>query len=86
MKYINIPVVWRSPERKDFEAFRKAMAKHADDNVIVQCQANYRASAFTYMYRVLDAEVPEADARKDMNVVWEPEGKWKDYVDGILDE
>ncbi len=85
-KYINIPVVWRSPEREDFEEFRKAMTENADAKVIVQCQANYRASAFTFMYRVLDDDVPEAEARKDMNVVWEPEGKWKDYVDGILDE
>ena len=86
IEYINIPVVWRSPERADFEAFRKAMAEHADAKVIVQCQANYRASAFTFLYRVVDGDVAEDEARKDMNVVWEPDGKWKDYVDGILDE
>ena len=49
----------------------------------LQCQANYRASAFTYLYRVLEAGDPEADARADMNRIWEPEGTWAEFVDDV---
>ncbi len=85
LTYINVPVRWRSPERSDFESFREAMTEHADKHVLVQCQGNYRASAFTYMYRVLDGGVAEADARAAMNEIWEPEGAWQDFIEGILE-
>ena len=85
LTYVNIPVLWRAPERSDFESFREAMAEHTGKHVLVQCQGNYRASAFTYMYRVLDGGVEEAEARAAMNEVWEPEGEWQDYIEGILE-
>ncbi len=83
IQYINVPVVWRSPELEDFEKFRAAMNENKDANILVQCQANYRASAFTYLYRVLEAGVPEAEARKSMNEIWEPEGTWAEYIDEV---
>ncbi len=86
LTYVNIPVLWRAPERSDFESFREAMAEHTGKHVVVQCQANYRASAFTYMYRVLDGGVEEAEARVAMNEIWEPEGEWQDYIEGILED
>lgn len=86
LTYVNIPVLWRSPERVDFQSFRETMAEHADKHVLVQCQANYRASAFTYMYRVLDGGVEEAEARAAMNEIWEPEGEWQSYIEGILED
>ncbi len=83
MQYVNVPVEWRSPELGDFEKFTAAMNAHPDAHVLVQCQANYRASAFTYLYRVLEAGVPEADARAAMNEIWEPEGTWAEFVDEV---
>ena len=63
LTYVNVPVLWRAPETSDFESFRDAMAEHEGKHVLVQCQANYRASVFTYMYRVLDGGVEESEAR-----------------------
>ncbi len=83
MQYVNVPVAWRAPKVSDFEKFRDAMNAHPEAHVLVQCQANYRASAFTYLYRVLEAGVPEADARADMNRIWEPEGTWAEFVDDV---
>lgn len=83
IEWISIPVAWRSPELGDFEKFSAAMKEHAGDNVLVQCQANYRASAFTYMYRTFEAGVPESEAREAMNVVWEPEGTWAEFIDEV---
>lgn len=85
IEYINIPVVWTSPERVDFERFSEAMSRHQGDNVLVQCQANYRASAMTYLYRVLVERVPEAEASRDLLAVWEPSGRWAEYMSEVLD-
>ncbi len=84
IEWINIPVVWTSPERVDFERFSEAMTKHQGGNVLVQCQANYRASAMTYLYRVLVEKIPEAEASKDLLAVWEPSGRWAEYMNEIL--
>lgn len=84
IEWINVPVVWKDPKPADFERFIDVMSQHDDAHVLVQCQANYRASAMTYLYRVLVAEVPEEAARKDLNAVWQPEGRWRDYMDSII--
>lgn len=85
IEWINIPVVWKDPKAADFEAFSVAMSANKKKNVLVQCQANYRASAMTYMYRVKAEQVPEALARKDLNAVWEPDGRWREFIHGILE-
>lgn len=84
IRYINIPVVWTSPEHVDFELFSNAMSEHRGDQVLVQCQANYRASAMTYLYRVLVEQIPEAEASKDLHAIWEPSGRWAKYMSEIL--
>ena len=85
MEWINVPVVWKDPRPEDFERFVEAMKDRESDYVFVQCQANYRASAMTYLYRVLVAEVPEETARRDLNAVWEPEGRWREYMDDVIE-
>lgn len=85
IEWINVPVVWKDPRPEDFERFVEVMKQHADESVLVQCQANYRASAMTYLYRVLVQQVPEATAREHLNAVWEPEGRWREYMDDIIE-
>lgn len=84
IEYVNIPVAWNDPQMADYQAFRAAMVAHQGDNVLVQCQANYRASAMTYLYRVKEKQVRPDDAQKDLHAVWTPEGRWRDYMDSIL--
>jgi len=62
------------------------MREHQDDHVLVQCQANYRASGMTYLYRVVVEKVPEEEAAKDMNAVWNPDefDTWREYIAEIL--
>jgi len=86
IRWINVPVVWKAPRREDFDAFSRFMSEYADENIFVQCQANYRASAMTYAYRVSQAGVPEPEARKDLEAIWTPEGTWKAFIDEILDD
>lgn len=85
IRWINVPVAWQAPRREDFEAFSRFMSENQAENILVQCQANYRASAFTYMYRVIELGVPESEARKDLTAVWAPEGTWLEYMDQIME-
>ncbi len=85
IRYVNVPVVWRSPKAEDFAEFARQMPENEGEHILVQCQANYRASAMTYMYRVREGGVPEPEARKDLNAIWTPEGTWAEYVNEILD-
>lgn len=84
IQWLNVPVVWEDPRPEDFAAFSQLMADNEGEHVLVQCQANYRASAMTYAYRVSQG-VPEADARKDLEVIWTPEGRWEEYLSEILE-
>lgn len=85
IEYINIPVVWRDPQPADYQQFKAAMATHQDAHVLVQCQANYRASAMTYLYRVKEGQASPGEAQKDLHTVWKPEGRWREFMDDILD-
>lgn len=85
IEWINIPVVWGDPKAADFERFSETMREHQDDHVLVQCAANYRASAMTYLYRVTVENVPEDEAAADLRAVWNPDETetWRDYIDNI---
>jgi protein tyrosine phosphatase (PTP) superfamily phosphohydrolase (DUF442 family) len=85
IEWINIPVEWRNPKKADFEHFSEAMREHQDDHVLVQCAANYRASAMTYLYRVVVETVPEDEAARDLHAVWDPNDNdtWREYVNDI---
>lgn len=85
IEWINVPVVWSDPKTADFERFSETMREHQDDHVLVQCAANYRASAMTYLYRVTVENVPEDAAAEDLRAVWNPDETptWRDYIDSV---
>ena len=85
IKWINVPVEWRDPKSEDFERFVEVMREHEGDHVLVQCAANYRASAMTYLYRVVVEDVPDDEAKEDLNAVWDPDENrtWRKYIDNI---
>lgn len=80
IQWVNVPVVWKEPTRDNFAEFSRVMSENQGENILVQCQANYRASAMTYAYRVTQGGVPEAEARKDLEAIWTPEGIWEAYL------
>ena len=86
IEWISVPVVWKDPQAVDFERFSKVMRAHSDDHVMVQCAANYRASAMTYLYRVVVEQVDEDTAAADLNAVWTPgdeHPQWSEYIEAI---
>ncbi len=86
IEWTNVPVVWSDPKAEDFDKFRKVMASHAGEHVMVQCAANYRASAMTYLYRVLEDDVPEPEARKGITAIWDPDEyeTWREFIDEMI--
>jgi len=86
MDYVHIPVIWDQPTASDFYAFAGAMQREPDRKTLLHCQVNYRASAFGFLYRVLYEEVSVAEAKADMNSVWQPNETWQQLIFGILEE
>ena len=86
MEYVHIPVEWNSPTRKNLEDFFQAMDAHQDEKVHVHCQANFRASAFIMLYRVLRLGWNKADAIPVMETMWNPEDfpVWQKFIDENL--
>jgi len=86
MDYVHIPVIWDQPTASDFYAFAGAMQREPDRKTLLHCQVNYRASAFGFLYRVLYEDVSVAEAKADMNSVWQPNETWQKLIFGILEE
>ena len=85
IEWINIPVEWSDPKQADFDRFVEVMREHEGDHVLVQCQANYRASAMTYLYRVVAEKVPEDTAKQDLDAVWDPNENetWSKFIETV---
>jgi protein tyrosine phosphatase (PTP) superfamily phosphohydrolase (DUF442 family) len=86
MDYAQVPVAWDAPTKADFDAFAAVMQSAPEKKTLLHCQANYRATAFAFLYRVLFLDVPLAEAKSDMNTIWQPDGAWKDLVFEVLED
>ena len=86
MDYVHIPVIWDNPTASDFYSFAGSMQLEPDRKTLLHCQVNYRASAFSFLYRVLYVDVSVAEAKADMNSVWQPNETWQNLIFGILEE
>ena len=86
MKYNHIPVEWNNPTRQNLEDFFAAMDEHKEDKVLVHCQANYRASSFIMLYRVVRRGWKKEDAIPVMEKMWNPEDFpiWQKFIDENL--
>lgn len=86
MDYVHIPVDWTRPTTQDFYTFADAMRRDTDRKTLLHCQVNARATAFSFLYRVIYEDVPVAQAKADMNSVWQPNQTWRDFIFTVLAE
>tara|TARA_R110002072_G_scaffold4663_3_gene32427 strand:+ start:40629 stop:41219 length:591 start_codon:yes stop_codon:yes gene_type:complete len=86
MDYVHIPVDWNNPTARDFYTFADAMQRDRDLKTLLHCQVNARATAFSFLYRVIYDDVPVDVAKADMNTVWQPNETWRDLIFSILQE
>ncbi len=69
--YVHIPVNWDDPPLSDLETFLSVMEKAKGKRVLVHCYLNARASAFTYLWRVLKAGDDRSSAMQDLVSIWD---------------
>jgi protein tyrosine phosphatase (PTP) superfamily phosphohydrolase (DUF442 family) len=86
MNYVHIPVIWDAPTASDFYTFANVMRHEPERKTLLHCAANYRASAFSLLYRVLYEDVPLATAKADMDKIWTPNKIWSDLIHAVLEE
>jgi protein tyrosine phosphatase (PTP) superfamily phosphohydrolase (DUF442 family) len=84
MDYVHVPVVWAHPTAADFGVFASVMQQDPDKKTFLHCQVNFRASAFSLLYRVIYEGVPVAQAKADMNSVWQPNEIWRNFIFEVL--
>lgn len=84
MDYLHIPVDFANPTLRDFNAFADAMRREPDSKTLLHCQVNARATAFSFLYRVIYDNVSVEDAKADMNTVWQPNAVWRDFIFEVL--
>lgn len=85
MEYLHIPVVWDDPRPEQFETFAAYMRQAPQAHTLLHCMVNARASAFSFLYRVIYQGVPVAQAKADMNTVWQPNATWRDFIFAVLE-
>jgi uncharacterized protein (TIGR01244 family) len=86
MEYVHIPVEWNNPTKQNLEDFFAAMDERQGEKVLVHCQANYRASSFVMLYRVLKLGWKKDEAIPVMEKMWNPEDfpVWQNFIDENL--
>jgi hypothetical protein len=62
------------------------MDSNKDKKILVHCQANFRATAFIAMYRILRQGWTQEHAMADMHQIWDEEDYpiWKMFIDDTL--
>src|SRR3954453_21467317 len=80
MAYVHIPVDFKAPTSREFQAFCSVMDGFKDRRVFVHCAANMRVSAFVFLYRVLRQGIPVSEAERDLHAIWKPDEVWSCFV------
>jgi protein tyrosine phosphatase (PTP) superfamily phosphohydrolase (DUF442 family) len=86
MQYVNIPVNWNTPTEDGLERFMDAMDANNGRKILVHCQANFRATAFVSMYRILRQGWKAEHALQVMHRIWDEDAYpvWKMFLEDTL--
>ena len=84
MQYVAFPVVWTAPKLDDYTLFAAVLRACQGRRVLIHCALNMRVSAFVFLFRVLELEVKEATARRDLEQIWSPDPIWTAFIGEVL--
>ena len=84
LSYVHIPVPWQSPSLSDYQTFAAVMTSGPSMKTLLHCQMNYRASAFSFLYRVLELGTAYEEAANDLFAIWHPDAIWLEFINGVL--
>lgn len=87
MNYHNISVDWQNPTQENLAQFYRLMQQNGDAPVLVHCAANYRASAFYYLYQTRQNTAPSmAEALTpwgDLQQSFAEYPQWKKLIEDV---
>lgn len=87
MNYHNISVDWQKPTQENLAQFYSLMQQNGDAPVLVHCAANYRASAFYYLYQTRQNNAPSmAEALTpwgDLQQSFAEYPQWKKLIEDV---
>lgn len=83
-KYVNIPVDFGKPAAENFRFFSEVMKAAAGRNIFVHCQANFRASSFVFLYRVIHEGAPVQETWAKLQSAWVPDRVWRRFIEETL--
>ena len=86
MEYVHIPVDYDRPTASDFKTFVGVMEQNPSANTLVHCQVNFRASTFSFLYRVIFLDIPIDVAKNDLDSIWIPNETWFRFIRTTLKE
>jgi protein tyrosine phosphatase (PTP) superfamily phosphohydrolase (DUF442 family) len=86
MQYINIPVIWNTPTKDGLDRIMDIIDENRNRKILVHCQANFRATAFMALYRILRQGWNAEDAMEGMHQIWDAEDYpiWKMFIEENL--
>lgn len=86
MQYFNIPVIWTTPTQDGLDRFMDVMDQNKDRKILVHCQANFRATAFVALHRILRDGWKADEAMAGMHQIWDTEDYpvWKMFIEENL--
>ncbi len=85
LKYINIPVNWGTPVKDGLDKFMDVMDANRRKIILVHCEANFRASAFVALYRIIRLGWREENAFEVMHKIWDEDAYpvWKLFIESM---
>lgn len=86
MTYIHLPVNWSTPTRDGLNIFMEKMDANRDKKLHVHCEANFRATAFIAIYRIMRLGWKEDDALEIMHTIWDEDAFpiWKMFIEDAI--
>ena len=88
LEYINIPIDWNTPTESNLTKFMDIMDNKANNIVYVHCQANFRASSFVTLYRILRKGWNPQEALKIMYEIWDTNAYpiWEKFITEFIEK
>ena len=86
MEYLNIPVNWNTPTKDGLNVFMDNMDANKDRKIHVHCEANFRASGFITVYRILRLGWDPQKAFEVMHTIWDEDTYpvWKMFLEDAI--
>ena len=70
MQYQQIDVDWKQPTVANVEQFFAIMDANKGKNILIHCAANYRASAFYYLYELKQGKADSVEFKQQTMQPW----------------